>query len=95
MEHEIKFESNQNRFYISNNNNETIAEVTFKPVNENTIILYHTFVDISLRGQGIAKILVDKVVDYARLNNLKIKPTCSYALKIMTHSSSYQDVLIN
>lgn len=95
MEHEIKFGINQDRFYIVNQENKLIAEVTFKPTKNNIIILDHTFVDYSLRGMGIAKILVDKVVEYARVNNLKIKPTCPYAFKVLTNSSSYGDVLIN
>ncbi|TDM00707.1 GNAT family N-acetyltransferase [Macrococcus carouselicus] len=77
-----------NRFYIDDK-----AEITFYPEGEKTIVINHTFVDPSLRGQGIAKQLVDKVIDYARENNLVIVPLCSYAKVVMDRDASTHDVL--
>lgn len=44
------------------------------------IEIYHTYVPQSLRGRGIAGELTEAVSKYAVENNLKIKPTCSYAV---------------
>lgn len=41
----------------------------------------HTVVKPEYGGQGLAAKLVDKVVDEARENDVKIIPTCSYAKK--------------
>ena len=38
----------------------------------------HTLVPEAFRGQGVAKVLVDAAVAYARANGMKVKPTCSY-----------------
>ena len=38
----------------------TIAEILFPKENDDTICITHTYVDDSLRGQGIAKKLVEK-----------------------------------
>lgn len=45
--------------------------------------IQHTVVDGSLRGHGLGKILLDCAVDYAKNKDLKIIPTCSYAVKML------------
>ena len=65
----------------SENAGRVLAEITFIKVSENIIEINHTFVDESLRGQGIANILMEKVIDYMEENNLKCILTCSYAIK--------------
>jgi len=57
------------------------------------IIVNHTYVSESLRGQGIALELVRKVIEYARQENIKIIPLCSYVKKVMTRNEKYTDVL--
>ena len=87
---EIKHE--HGRFYIDDNNGETIAHITYQHENDATLIANSTFVDPSLRGQGIAQKLLDKLVGYARENNLKIRPLCSYVVKAFDQSDAYDDV---
>lgn len=43
----------------------------------------HTGVAPSLEGRGIAGALVQAVLDHARLNDLKVRPLCSYARAYM------------
>lgn len=43
------------------------------------ISIDHTYISPGLRGQGLADELVRKVIDYAREEELKIIPACSYA----------------
>lgn len=54
--------------------------------------IYHTGVDKSYGGRGIAGELVDLVVAYARDENLKIIPTCPYVAKKFDKDESYKDV---
>ncbi len=82
-----------NQFYIGESIENRVAEITFVSSGENTIIIDHTYVSDSLRGQGIALQLVNKVVEYARLEHIKIIPQCSYAKKVMTQNEEYKDVL--
>jgi predicted GNAT family acetyltransferase len=84
----------RNKFYIGENIKNVVAEITFVPAGESQIIIDHTYVSDSLRGQGIAFQLVKKVVEYAREENKKIIPVCSYAKKIMIQNEEYQDVLV-
>lgn len=58
------------------------------------IIILSVFVSSKLRGQGIAKQLVDKVVEYAVDKKKKIIPACSYAEKVLS-DSKYQKIVYN
>lgn len=81
-----------NKFYIGEDEQQPIAEITFKPKDEHTIIADHTYVSDELRGQGIAGKLFNKLIEYARENELKIIPECSYVKTKMEKSSDYDDV---
>lgn len=56
-----------------------LAEIEFEKINENTYNIYHTFVDESLRGQGVASKLVQKAVEEIKKRNGNVEATCSYA----------------
>lgn len=75
------FNLSHNKIFMSDASGKIIAEVTFSDFNDHTIIIEHTFVDDSLRGQGIAAKLMLEVVKYAKSDNKKIKASCSYAVK--------------
>ncbi|KFC20603.1 GNAT family N-acetyltransferase [Chryseobacterium sp. FH1] len=42
------------------------------------LTVYHTEVDDEYAGNGFAKLLLEKLVSYARENDLKIVPLCPY-----------------
>ena len=89
----MEFIHQENRIYAENDAGKVIAEVTFPPENSATVCLDHTFVDNSLRGQGVAGKLVKEVVDYAQKNGKKIRPQCSYAADWFDKHSEYADLL--
>ena len=70
------------------------AEITYVPKGEGVIEANHTFVDSSLRGQGVARQLVDQLADFAREENLKIHPTCPYVVALFEKSTEYDDLKI-
>ncbi|SHF83195.1 GNAT family N-acetyltransferase [Ornithinibacillus halophilus] len=88
---EIK-QGNQ-KFFVGENEQEPLAEITYQKTNESTITVDHTFVSDELRGQGMAGKLVEKVVSYARDEGYKIIPECSYAKNKIEKTESYQDIL--
>ena len=73
---------------------ERIAELTYKRDGD-TINIYHTEVDKSLRGQGVGEKLVAEAVKFARENNLKISASCPYASKVLGRSDQYADVYVS
>ncbi len=78
----MEFLKGENRFYQENEDGDLIAEITYKVVDENTVDADHTFVDPSLRGQGIAEQLVDRLVAEMETEGKKILPTCPYVVKL-------------
>ncbi|HPB16237.1 MAG TPA: GNAT family N-acetyltransferase [Clostridia bacterium] len=79
-------------FYIGKSEDEPIAVISFKYVSADVIIADHTFVSEELRGQGIAKKLLDELADFARKEGLKIIPECSYVKKVFENDPAYGDI---
>lgn len=87
------FIHDQNKIYLNDENNHMIAVVTFPKVKENVVNIDHTYVDSSLRGQGVAGRLMEETVNELRENNLKATLSCSYAVKWFEEHPECSDVL--
>ena len=59
-----------------------VGECDFEETND-TWNITHTEVDSAYEGQGIAKKLVENVIQNARILNKNLEATCSYAKKLM------------
>lgn len=70
-----------------------LAEITFQWKDEMTIVADHTWVDDALRGQNIARQLLNALVKFARENQLKIVPICSYVEVMFRRDKSLADVV--
>ena len=90
----MEFIKEEKAFRHYNTDGEMDAEITYIPKGEGVIDANHTFVDPSLRGQGVARQLVDKLADFARDENLKIYPKCPYVVALFEKSTEYDDVKI-
>lgn len=88
-----KIEKGEGKFYIGDDEQEPIAEITFKEKDPHTIIADHTYVSDALRGQGIAGKLVEKLTTYAREQNVKIVPVCPYVKNKLEKTTAYHDLI--
>jgi len=79
-------------FYIEEKG-ERVAELAYSWRDGTTLSLDHTEVDESLEGKGVGRQLVAAAVAYARENNYKIVPVCSYAKSVFKRVQEYSDVL--
>ena len=70
------------------------AEISYLWQGEHQIIANHTWVDDSLRGQGVARQLLNTLVEFAREKQLKIVPTCSYVEVMFRREKSFADVTV-
>lgn len=86
----LKFD--KNRFYQGDDPDNPQAEITFEPVGEKEYNVTHTFVDSSLRGQGLAEQLMDAVANHARKENRKLRASCSYARMQLERNPKYADL---
>lgn len=90
----MDFIHEENRIYLIDPNNQTIAEVTFPDVQDNIVNIDHTFVDPSLRGQGIAGKLMEETVKHLRTKQKKAQLTCSYAVSWFKEHPECKDVVV-
>lgn len=70
-----------------------LAEMTYFRDGQRKMVIDHTEVDDSLKGKGVGKALVETAVEFARENNLLIKPVCPFAKKVLEADEDYEDVL--
>ena len=83
----MEFKKEKNRIFLENEEGKIVAEITFEEVEKGTYNINHTFVDESLRGQGIAGKLVEEAVETIKEKGAKIQATCSYASKWLEKNS--------
>ena len=87
----IVFEENANRS-AAYKDGKLIGECEFS-ASEKTWVIVHTGVRPAYEGQGIARKLVESVIEAARTKKVKIVPLCPYAKKMMAGKEEYKDVL--
>lgn len=78
---EIKFEKENNKS-VAYDNNIKIGECVFVESGGYWNII-HTEVSHLYQGQGIARKLVEKVIENAKIYDKKLMADCSYAKKIL------------
>jgi len=90
MEEKVIHEKESERFVINLEGNEVYVEYT---MTGNEINLYHTFTDPALRGKGLAAQVVRAALEFAKENNLKVIPTCSYVQAFIAKNKEYQELV--
>ncbi|GAA0488648.1 GNAT family N-acetyltransferase [Alkalibacterium sp. s-m-22] len=76
----MEFSKGNNRFY-KEEDGQLLAEITWVSQGDR-VGVDHTFVDPSLRGQGVAEQLVDRVVEEMQKEQKKIYPICPYVVEL-------------
>jgi len=82
----------ENKFaFLNEQAGEKLAEITWQQKGS-VMVMDHTYVSDKLRGQGVAKQLLDQAASYARENGYKMKAVCSYVVAAFEKSDAYNDV---
>ena len=77
----IEFDINKKRA-IAYDGDLLVGECTFEE-NDNVWNINHTFVNGNYQGQGIARKLVNSVIEKAKDKNKELVSDCSYAAKVL------------
>ena len=89
----MTFTTEENRIFYAEDG-KTLAEVTFPVCGPETVVIDHTWVDSSLRGQGVAGQLVRRAAGALRSTGRKARVTCSYARDWFVRHPEEADVLV-
>ncbi|HSW54028.1 MAG TPA: GNAT family N-acetyltransferase [Ignavibacteriaceae bacterium] len=90
MEQKVIHEKENERFVIYTEGNEVYVEYKMR---NNKVDLNHTFTHSALRGKGLAAHVVRAALEFAKENNLKVIPTCSYVRAFLAKNDKYKELL--
>ncbi|OGV03659.1 MAG: hypothetical protein A2330_07735 [Ignavibacteria bacterium RIFOXYB2_FULL_36_7] len=88
---EIKHDKDQEKFYLVESGKESYAKYIMD--DSKTINIIKVYVHPDLRNRGLAGKLAKAALEYAKENNLKVIPTCSYADYFIAKNKEYEDLL--
>lgn len=90
----MEFVQEENRIYLMDEDSKiVIADITFPNLREGIVDINHTFVDPSLRGQGVAGQLARAAAEAIRARNLKATASCEYVQNWFGKHPEYADIL--
>lgn len=87
---EVEDNGKKGRFILLEDGKEA-GKMTFNRDGEDKIIIDHTLVDKEYGGKGYAKQLMNKAVAFARENEVKIVPECSFVEAMFEKDESIKD----
>jgi len=93
MTDEIRHEESGDRgaFFIERDG-KRVAEQVYRRRDEHHVVIVHTEVDVSMRGLGVARRLLDTFVAWARKTGTRVSATCVYAKGQFEQDASIRDV---
>jgi uncharacterized protein len=90
MEPEVIHEKENERFVIYAEGYEVYVEYKIR---DNKVDLNHTYTHPALRGKGLAAQVVRAAFEFAKENNLKVIPTCSYVQAFVSKNNEFRELI--
>jgi predicted GNAT family acetyltransferase len=89
---ELKLSNTGRGAFIIEEAGEQLAEMAISIAGDN-LTVYHTEVSDKLKGHGIGSQLLERMVNYARDNKLKVIPLCPFVhAQFKRHPEKYADI---
>ena len=79
--------------FVYEQDGKRLGEMVYVMAGETKMIIEHTEVDESLKGQGVGKKLQEQLVAFVREKNIKVMPLCPFAKATFDKTPEWQDVL--
>lgn len=89
----MNFIYEDHKIYVKNEVGTVIVNATFPFIEEGVVVVDHTFVDPTLRGQGIASLLMHEVYKHAKTKGYKVVATCPYAVSWFKKHIECNDII--
>lgn len=93
----MEYKISENKIELLSDDGAAIAELDFPYYrgSSRTVEITHTYVHESLRGQGIAGIMMDKLIEELIRTGRRARPVCSYAVKWLEKHPEHQELISN
>ena len=87
---EVSFHNNEsdNQFVVRSQGAQ--GKIEYEKHSPDHLDLFHTEVDPELAGKGIAKVLVQRALEFCKANEFKVTPTCTYVAEYIKRHPEYQ-----
>lgn len=92
MEIQHQFDGRKGSFFVEEGVRR-FAEMVYVMAGPKKMIIEHTEVDETLKGQGIGAKLLEDLVEYVRKEGIKVLPLCPFAKATFKKRKDLQDVL--
>lgn len=92
MEIKHQFDGRRGSFFVEEGARR-FAEMVYVMAGSKKMIIEHTEVDETLKGQGIGVKLLEALVDYVRKEEIKVIPLCPFAKATIRKREDLQDIL--
>ena len=92
MNFQHQVDGHRGSFFLEKNS-EVLAELVYVMAGQKKMIIEHTEVDESLRGQGVGVKLLEALVEFVRTEEIKVIPLCPFANATFKKRLDLQDVL--
>lgn len=94
MRIELEETSSKGRYFVRSDDPDAgQAELTFSKLGDKTIIADHTGVPDRYRGQGVGLMLVERLIEDARANGVKVVPLCPFVRAMFEKHPEWSDVM--
>jgi len=90
MEEKVIHDKTKEQFIIVLDESESLVDYSIEGDKMN---LYHTYTHPNLRGKGLAAQVVKAALEYAKKNNLKVVPGCSYVQSFISKNKNYKELV--
>lgn len=90
IEHEER--DNKGAFHVTREGRR-LAEMTYSRTNAKLIVIDHSDIDGSLKGQGVGRRLLDALVAWARETEARVIALCPFAKSQFDRDPTIRDVL--
>ncbi len=87
----IEHDKDKHRFYVLVEGHTCLMDYTPLPDGK-TLEYYHTYTPPELRGRKLAEAVVTAAIEYAKANDFKVIPSCSYVQYFLAQHPEYSDV---
>lgn len=95
MKYENNRSGNGGYFTLNNADSEEIGRLTYTIFpDDHKLIISFVLVHAKFEGRGMGKYLVQEAIKFARENNWKVYPHCSYARSVMNRMNDVEDILL-